>query len=140
LSKILEATCVGGVVKVGALPVLDAVILSKGIGSSSGVLLMEGDKKTYVAKTSPDLGSTLEKLEAILTQLTTSLSEISTALTSAATAFTATQAVTGPSWVPPVALGTSAAVIAAQVSLLTADGVALTAIKAEITLLKESLK
>jgi hypothetical protein len=75
MSKILAATCVSGVVKVGSLPV-DAEILSEGVASSSGVVVLEDDQATYIAKTSPDLKTTLEKIASALGQLVTALTAI----------------------------------------------------------------
>ncbi len=73
MSRLLSATCVGGVVKVGDLPVPGAVILSEGVASSTGFLVIEKDGKYYVAKTSPDLKTTLEKVASALTQIATAL-------------------------------------------------------------------
>jgi hypothetical protein len=108
--KMLEATCIAGVVKVGALPVLGATILSQGIGASSGVLLLQDDDgKIYIAKTTPDLTTTLD-------QLTTALTQIASALTV----------------LDAKPLGTLPAVpgAAANIAAITAANAALTALKA----------
>lgn len=72
--KLLEATCVAGVVKVGVLPVLGATILSEGVGPSSGILVLQDDDgKFYIAKTTPDLATTLDQLTTALTQIASAL-------------------------------------------------------------------
>jgi hypothetical protein len=76
MAKILPATCVGGVVKVGALEVPSAVILSEGVASSAGVLVVEEDAAHYLAKTSPDLKTTLEKIASALGQIATALTAL----------------------------------------------------------------
>ena len=113
MSKILNATCVGGIVTCEGLPVPSAFILSQGVGSSSGVLLMQDDKQYYVALTTPDVNS-------ILVQLTDLIPKLITAFTSIASGMT------GPTTAPPPSL--------------TTDLAALTAINVQLTLLKSMLK
>ncbi len=75
MSKALAATCEGGVVSVGELEVPSPVILSEGIAASSGVVVLdEGEAPIYIAKTSPDLKTTLQ-------QIVTALENVATALT-----------------------------------------------------------
>lgn len=71
--KALDATCVGGVVSIGGAPVVGAVILSQGVGQSTGVAYIDGDKVFYVAKTTPDVATILEKLSNSLSELITAL-------------------------------------------------------------------
>ncbi len=73
MSKVLDATCLAGVVKVGALPVAGADILSEGVASSSGILVMDEDRKTYIPKTSGDLVTTLEKIADALGDIASAL-------------------------------------------------------------------
>ncbi len=73
MPRVLEATCAAGVVSVGSLPITDAVILSEGIASSSGFLIIQGSDSFYVAKTSPDLKSTLESISDALGSIASSL-------------------------------------------------------------------
>jgi hypothetical protein len=80
MSKVIEASCVGGVVTADSLPVAGTTILSEGVGSSEGLLVLDEDKKTYIAKISPDLKSTLDQLTTALGQLTTALSQAVLAL------------------------------------------------------------
>lgn len=76
MSKILDATCIGGVVKVGTAIVPEAVIQSEGVASSAGVLVLDGELKHYIPKTSPDLKTTLEKIASALGELVTALTLI----------------------------------------------------------------
>lgn len=112
MSKILEATCTAGVPYVGAIPIPTATILSKGIGPSTGIMILEEDKQTYIAKTSPDLETTLTKIASALGQIVTALTLIDAKPL-------------GP--LPPVP--------AAAANILQ-----LTALQAELTALKEILK
>lgn len=81
MSKIIPATCVGGVVTAEGVPVPGAVILSEGVGQSSGYLVLDGSEKTYIPKTSPDLKSSIQSLSSIIekvAQILTSLDAVST--------------------------------------------------------------
>ncbi len=73
MAKVLEATCVGGVVKVGTLPIPETVIYSQGVGASSGLLFLDGDKRYYAPDDSGDLKTTLEQLSSALTQIAAAL-------------------------------------------------------------------
>lgn len=126
MSKILSATCVGGVVKVGTLIVPGVEIIGEGVGSSSGLLFIQGDQVTYIPKTSPDLEETLDNL-------ISSIDDVSSALQTIATSITAIAAVTGPTWTPPPTLATDVVAIATKVTSL---GV----IKADLELLKGGLR
>ncbi len=107
MSRMLEAACIGGVVTVGALPVVGVTILSEGIGPSTGVLIMQGDELYYVAKTSPDLESTLTSVISALTEIATTLTAIGAGMT-------------GPTTAPPPTLAVSVASITSKVVELTA--------------------
>src|SRR5690606_27643805 len=74
--RALEGTCSAGVVSVGGKPVPGAIILSEGVGQSSGTVFIDGDKIFYVAKTTPDVKTILEKVLAVLSELTTALTAI----------------------------------------------------------------
>lgn len=113
MTKAIEATCIGGIVKVGVVPVLTAEILSEGIGASSGVLIMDEDRQAYVAKTSGDLKTTLDRVATALGQIASVLSSIGAGMT-------------GPTTAPPPTLAAGVAQI--------------TAIQAELAILKETLK
>jgi hypothetical protein len=90
--------------------VLEASILSEGVGSSSGILLLQDDDgKIYIAKTSGDLKTTLE--------------QISTALTHVATALTALDAKPIGTLPPaPAVAANVAAITAVQAALSSAEG------------------
>lgn len=77
--KALPASCVEGVVTIDGVAVEGVIILSEGLGSSSGVAYIDADEIYYVAKTSPDLDTTLEKLIAALEKIATALSSLDNA-------------------------------------------------------------
>lgn len=122
MSKAIEATCAAGVVKVGALPVEGAVIFSEGVGSSQGIVIMEGGEKFYFAKITPDLKTTIEKTADALVDVVSALNEIATALTTIATV---------PSgWVtPPASVAANVAIIISKAAEITAGSAALTTLK-----------
>jgi hypothetical protein len=113
MSKILDATCAGGMVTAGGVPVPAAAILSEGVGPSSGVLVMEKDKATYLTSNAADLKETLGKTADALTKIATTLTSIGLGMA-------------GPATAPPPTL-------AADVAEITA-----TALQLEV--LKEMLK
>lgn len=127
MSKMLEASCVAGVVTAGGFPVPAADIQSEGVGPSEGILILDEDKAKYLAKTSPDLKSTLDDLSSLLGTITTTLTTIATTLTSIGAGMT------GPTTAPPPTLPTN-------VASITSDVATLTALKVEVDLLKASLK
>lgn len=114
MASIIEASCVAGVVTAQNVPVEGTTILSNGIGESSGVLLLSGLDKAYVANTTPDLKLSLDKLTAALTDLILALGLIDAK--------------------PTGGSGSSVTPVAA------ANVVNLTAINAELIALKEVLK
>ncbi len=95
MSKILPAICVAQIVTTEpivslyqpslpmppilptpAFPLLGAVILSQGIGPSTGVAVIDEDNSFYIADISGDLKTLLEKVISLLTNLTTALTLI----------------------------------------------------------------
>ncbi len=127
MSKMIEATCVAGVVTAGGFPVPAADILSEGVGVSTGILLLDEDEAKYLPKITPDLKSTIEDLSSLLGTISGTLTTISTALTSIGAMMT------GPTTAPPPTLPTDVA------SIIT-DVASLTALKVQVDLLKETLK
>ncbi len=113
MSKVLNATCAAGVVLAGEPipgPVASAEILSKGIGPSTGILIMDKDKATYVTSNASDLESTLTTLASVLTDIATTLTSIGASMT-------------GPTTAPPPTLAVDVAKITAavvQINLLKA--------------------
>lgn len=127
MSKMLAATCVAGVVTAGGVPVTVADVLSEGIGSSEGILFLDEYEAKYVAKTSPDLKSTLNHISSELGTISGTLNTIASALTAIGAGMA------GPATAPPPTLPTSVASIATDVASLIA-------LKAQVDLLKEALK
>lgn len=105
MSKSLEATCVLGVVTAEGVPVPSATVLSEGVGPSTGVLVLDDEKAFYLAKTSPDLKSTLEQVIAALTQVATSLTTLGAAI---------------PTVTTPPTLAAEVANLTSKIALLTA--------------------
>lgn len=113
MSKILEATCEGGVVTSEGVAVPGAEILSEGVGESQGLLLMQGDKKTYMASNATDLKTTIEKVVEAINKVGTILTAIGAGMT-------------GPTTAPPGTLAT--------------DVLELTQLATELETLKGNLK
>lgn len=121
MAKVLEATCVAGVVKVDGIVVAGAQILSEGVAASSGIVVIDLDRIYYVAMTTPDVKTTLEKMLA-------ALGEVRQALTAIATGpVTATQGAAGPTW-------------PALKSSLETRASALETLESEVATLKDGLK
>jgi hypothetical protein len=59
MPKALSASCIAGVVTVEGVPIPGAVILSEGVSSSTGYVIIDEADIYYVAKTSPDLKTTI---------------------------------------------------------------------------------
>ncbi len=115
MSKMIPATCVGGIVTADDVPVPSAVILSEGVAESEGVLFLDGENARYLPKTSPDLKLTLEKLAEALDKIATAMGEIATAIPTL---------VAPPTWATPA----------------TNPALTLATLSAEITTLKEALR
>ena len=86
MSKILEATCLADVVKIGAITVPNTTILSQGTKASTGLLFMEEGEKTYLASNASDISDILEKLDAVITKIKTVLTALDSSLGSTQTA------------------------------------------------------
>jgi len=69
VTKMVEATCVGGVVKIDGFPVAGAVVMGQGIGPSSGVAFLDGTSVTYVPLQQTDLKNLITQLSTIVTQI-----------------------------------------------------------------------
>ncbi len=127
MSKILEASCVAGVVRVGALVVPGVAIFSEGVASSEGLLLLEGGEKFYISKTSPDLKTTLEQVVAALQAAADGLNQVVISSTAIGAAMT------GPTTAPPPTL-------AADLAVITTKAAAITAARTALNILKGALK
>jgi hypothetical protein len=89
MSKVFEAECESGEVTIPELsdaPCPEASILSEGVGSSSGFLLISAGKKVYLAKVTPDLKATIEKAASALSTIASALTAIGAGMTGATTA------------------------------------------------------
>jgi hypothetical protein len=123
MNKILDATCEAGIVKVGPISVPDAVILSEGVGASTGILLIEEEESRYVANTTPDLKSAIESTIDALDKIASSLQTIATTLTSIGANMT------GPTTAPPPTLAADVITIATNVTAINLEKTALTTLK-----------
>lgn len=106
MSKMIEATCVGGVVTADSVPVPAADILSEGVGSSSGILILDQDQAKYITSNATDIKAAIEKINS-------ALSEIASALTAIA------GQMLGPATAPPPTLPASVIAINLKVTELT---------------------
>jgi len=105
MPKALAATCVSGVVTCEGVALAGAVILSEGVGSSSGYVVIDEEKIYYVAKTSPDLKTTLEKLISITNKVTALFTSVGAGMHGDTTA-------------PPPTLASDVSAISAEVAIL----------------------
>lgn len=114
MSKIVPATATadGKVYVLETYLIEDAVILGQGKGASSGILILDGEERTYIPTVSGDIKTTIEKVIAALDQIGPALTAIGSGMT-------------GPTTAPPPALPTYVSQIAA--------------VKTELSQLKESL-
>lgn len=127
MSRILEATCIGGVVTSEGVPVPIAEIFSAGIAQSQGLLIMQDGKAYYITSNATDIEATLDGVSDAITTLTATIAQLITTFGSFAAAMT------GPTTAPPPTL-------AAEMAVLTAKSAELTATKATLELLKAGLK
>ena len=86
MPRVLNASCVAGVVTAGSLPVTEVAILSEGVSSSTGYLILDQDRKYYVAKTSPDLKTAINSLGSLLTNISTIMASIVAGMAGSGTA------------------------------------------------------
>lgn len=108
MAKVVAAICVGGVVTADGVAVPGVQILSQGVGSSLGFLVLDEERKYYVAKTSPDLDATL--------------TQVISGLTAAASGLTAIAAIADPITGPPAVVGPVASITAAVAALTALKG------------------
>jgi len=141
MSKMLTASCVGGVVTCEGVVIPSAVVGSEGVGSSTGALFLDEDTARYIANTTPDLKTTLDDIVLILTQLKIALDQTVTALNTTAATFTATFAtMTGPTTVPPPTGPAGVVSIGVSSALITAAATQIDLLKAQLNTLKGVLK
>ncbi len=148
MSKTLPATCAAGIVTVEGVPV-DADILSEGVGSSEGVVILDDEEATYIPKTSGDLDTTLDKLISALDQVKTGLDKTVEALGKCHDALSGLDTsafligATGPGVVPVPGPPTQTANIlgiTTASTAVTSAATQLASIKTELQTLKSQLK
>ena len=86
MSNSRDATCTGGIVTCEGKPVQSAIILSEGLGNSSGVLIMQEGKQYYIAKTTPDVKEIITHLNDLIPKLITAFTSIASGMTGPTTA------------------------------------------------------
>ena len=95
MSKILAATCdESGKVTADGVVVPEAVVLSLGKQSSSGLLYLDGDKAWYFPSSATDIETTLGHVSAALEKIANTLTAIGGGMT-------------GPTTAPPPTLPTA---------------------------------
>ncbi len=141
MSKILEATCLAGVVTAKGVVIPGVEILSDGIGASSGILLIDEDKAYYIPESTPDLDDILEQIIDALEQAKTCFDQAVTALDQTASVFTETfLGMTGPTTAPPPTGATDVAAIVTASAAITTAATSLEAAKIELQTIKERLR
>lgn len=127
MAKALQATVQGGAVKVGALTIADAIVMSEGLGDSSGLLIIDGGVSYYLTKVSPDLKSTIENTMDALEDMASVLNTIATTLTAIGAGMT------GATTAPPPTLATDVASIVSKATEITATRTALNTLKGDLS-------
>lgn len=131
MSKVLEATCVGGVVSVGGVPVPGVVLLSEGVANSTGILIIDEMRAYYITNVGNDLDTTLGKVIEAFDKVIAALEKAVDSLTTLdTTGFLIGAAGAVPS--PPVAT--------ADIAGITSAAAELEGVKAELETLKGSLQ
>ncbi len=124
MSKMIDATCEGGVVTADGVPVDAAVILSEGVASSEGILILDEDLAKYVTSNALDLKETLDKIASSLEKIASALS-----------------AIDGAGYIISVSGGAMAPAIGVpSPPVATSDIAAINSLKSEIETLMENLR
>ncbi len=106
MARIIAATCVSGQVTVEGFPI-EATILSQGVASSEGIVILQGATAFYVASNALDLKDVIEKTAELVNLC--------------ATLFTAIGAgMTGPTTAPPPTLAADVLNIQTKATVLDA--------------------
>lgn len=114
MSKVLDATAdATGAVTADGVPVSIATLISEGKQSSSGILIIDGDKAWYIPSNATDIKATIEKAADAITKIANVLTAIGAGMT-------------GPTTAPPPTLAT--------------DVVAINLVVTQLNQLKEALK
>jgi hypothetical protein len=109
MARILDATCESGIVTVEGQEITPTFIFSEGVGASIGKLIIDGNRSYYLAKTSPDLKTTIEKVSESIEKIGEILTSIGAGMT-------------GPTTAPPGTLASDVAEINAIASELNELG------------------
>lgn len=131
MAKALAANCTAGVVTIDGIPLPSAEILSEGVGASQGVAVIDEETSFYVANTTPDLKTLLERLISVLEQITAGLDKAASALT---TLDTTGFLIAADAGVP------SGPVAASDISGISSASTQLVTLKTQIDALKGALK
>lgn len=126
MSKSLDATCQAGVVQVDNVPVQGVTVLGEGQGQSEGMLVLDEDKRWYVARTSGDLKSTLDQVIAALDATVQAIDKIASTFTDVG------GGMAGSATAPPPTLPASVAEIQAAGAQVDAAKTALDTLKGQL--------
>ncbi len=76
MSKILDASCVAGIVTVDSLPIPSANILSQGVKASTGKLLMDEEKADYFTSNATDIADLISNIGTVVDQIVLALTAL----------------------------------------------------------------
>ena len=138
MSKVLSATCVGGVVSVNGVPVPGVTLLSEGVASSSGILIVDAERTYYVTNVGNDLDTTLGNLIEVLGKLGEALTKATEGFGKAVDALTKHD--TAGFLIGATAGVPSAPLAAADIAGITTASTAITSLVAEVDSIKAELQ
>jgi hypothetical protein len=128
MSKILNASCdAAGVVKVEGITVPEAVVMSAGKQSSTGLVIIDKKNVKYLTLNTTDLETLIDKTSSALDDISAAINKIALTLTSIGAGMT------GPTTAPPGTLVADVLEIAGKVAEINA-------VKIELDTLKGALK
>jgi hypothetical protein len=84
--KMVEASCVAGVVSLEGIPVPAAEFFSEGVAQSDGIALMQGERVVYLNSNASDLKESIEQCVSILQSISAILLTITSGMTGSTTA------------------------------------------------------
>lgn len=76
MPKVLNATCVAGVVTADSLPVPSAAVLSEGVKSSEGILVLDHEDATYLTSNASDIKDLITAIGNVCDKIITTLTAI----------------------------------------------------------------
>lgn len=86
MSRILEASCLDSKVTIDGKEINVDLIIGAGIGASTGVLILDGSKSYYVAKTNADFHQSLNSLVDAIGKIADLFTAIGAGMTGGSTA------------------------------------------------------